>query len=232
MLILTGYASVFNAPYEVYGGPPMGWTETIDRRAFDQTLSEKPDLHLLINHEGMPLARTKSGTLQLSADNHGLKVTAQLDRSDPDVQRIEPKMQRGDMNEMSFRVPRSQAGVERKRHSAPHHRDQPRQGGCVPRELRRQPGNVGPTDRSLEMFTPREQASSIYNFVRSMGRAKVRGADMDEVDRDRLAMLDRAEGTITRAIGTPRILAVEPGDEQLEQMLRHVATIRDALQPT
>lgn len=102
MLILTGYASVFNAPYEVYGGPPMGWTETIDRRAFDQTLSEKPDLHLLINHEGMPLARTKSGTLQLSADNHGLKVTAQLDRSDPDVQRIEPKMQRGDMNEMSF----------------------------------------------------------------------------------------------------------------------------------
>ena len=102
VLILTGYASVFNAPYDVYGGPPMGWTETIDRRAFDQTLSEKPDLHLLINHEGMPLARTKSGTLQLSADNHGLKVTAQLDRSDPDVQRIEPKMQRGDMNEMSF----------------------------------------------------------------------------------------------------------------------------------
>ena len=27
---------------------------------------------------------------------------AQLDRSDPDVQRLEPKMLRGDINEMSF----------------------------------------------------------------------------------------------------------------------------------
>ncbi|MFC9966328.1 HK97 family phage prohead protease [Nocardia ignorata] len=101
-LRLRGYASVFDAPYEVYGGPPMGWSETIDRGAFDVTLSEKPDLHLLINHEGMPLARTKSGTLRLSTDKKGLLVDADLDRSDPDVQRLEAKMARGDMDEMSF----------------------------------------------------------------------------------------------------------------------------------
>lgn len=100
---LTGYASVFDKGYEMYGGPDKGgWTEFVDRRAFDETLKRKPDLHLLINHEGMPLARTKSGTLHLSTDSVGLKVQAELDRSDPDVQRLEPKMTRGDMDEMSF----------------------------------------------------------------------------------------------------------------------------------
>ncbi len=100
---LTGYASVFDKGYEMYGGPDKGgWVEIVDRRAFDETLKRKPDLHLLINHEGMPLARTKSGTLRLSTDKVGLKVDADLDRSDPDVQRLEVKMGRGDMDEMSF----------------------------------------------------------------------------------------------------------------------------------
>lgn len=100
---LTGYASVFNKGYEMYGGPDKGgWTEFVDKRAFDETLKRKPDVHLLINHDGMPLARTKSGTMQLSVDRVGLKVMAELDRQDPDVQRLEVKMGRGDMDEMSF----------------------------------------------------------------------------------------------------------------------------------
>lgn len=101
-LALTGYASIFDHPYDVMGGAPRGWSESVDRRAFDQTLAGKPDLHLLINHEGMPLARTKSGTLQLGTDSRGLLVSADLDRRDPDVQRLETKMARGDMDEMSF----------------------------------------------------------------------------------------------------------------------------------
>jgi HK97 family phage prohead protease len=101
-LLLTGYASVFEAPYEVYGGPPYGWTEVVDRKAFDTTLSARADTHLLINHAGMPLARTKSGTLKLAADSTGLHVEAGLDPSDPDVQSLVPKMRRKDMDEMSF----------------------------------------------------------------------------------------------------------------------------------
>ena len=101
-LHLEGYASTFE-PYEMYGGPAnYGWIEQLDKKAFDKTLREKPDLHLLINHAGMPLARTKSGTLQLSTDNHGLKVRAQLDKRDPEVQALAVKMERGDMDEMSF----------------------------------------------------------------------------------------------------------------------------------
>ncbi|MEU6552103.1 HK97 family phage prohead protease [Streptomyces sp. NPDC046915] len=101
-LELTGYASVFNNAYDVLGGPPYGWREIVDPRAFDVTLAAKPDLHLLINHEGMPLARTKSGTLKLATDSTGLHVEAALDPSDPDVQRLMPKMKRKDMDEMSF----------------------------------------------------------------------------------------------------------------------------------
>lgn len=101
-LILKGYASTFE-PYEMYGGPEKGgWIEQLDRGAFDLTLREKPDLHLLINHAGMPLARTKSGTMDLSVDDGGLFVEARLDRRDPEVQALEIKMDRGDMDEMSF----------------------------------------------------------------------------------------------------------------------------------
>lgn len=99
---LEGYASTFQE-YDMYGGPAAyGWIERIDPGAFEKTLREKPDLHLLVNHAGMPLARTKSGTLQLSADDHGLKVVAQLDKRDPEAQALAVKMERGDMDEMSF----------------------------------------------------------------------------------------------------------------------------------
>lgn len=97
-----GYASTFQ-DYEMYGGPADGgWIERMGPSAFDKTLREKPDLHFLINHAGMPIARTKSGTMQLSVDDHGLKVVAQLDKRDPDVQGLAVKMARGDMDEMSF----------------------------------------------------------------------------------------------------------------------------------
>lgn len=101
-LVVEGYASTFNQPYELYGGPPYGWTEEVDRHAFDKTLASSPDVPLLLNHEGMPLARTKSGTLQLSTDDHGLKMSATLDRRDPQVQSLAIKLERGDMDEMSF----------------------------------------------------------------------------------------------------------------------------------
>lgn len=101
-LVLTGYASTFDE-YEVYGGPEnWGWIERMDKGAFNRTLSEKPDLQLLINHGGAPLARTKSGTLTLSIDDVGLRVEARLEKTDPDVQALVPKMMRGDLDEMSF----------------------------------------------------------------------------------------------------------------------------------
>jgi HK97 family phage prohead protease len=94
---LTGYASTFNQPYD------MGWyTESVDPGAFSRTLGQNPDVRLLINHDGLPLARTTSGTLILDTDSKGLRVQANLDPTDPDVQSLAPKMRRGDLNQMSF----------------------------------------------------------------------------------------------------------------------------------
>lgn len=102
-LVLKGYASVFEHRYEIGGGPDRGgWTELVDRGAFDQTLKQRPDVQLLVNHDGTPLARTKSGTLTLGTDAKGLHVEARLDPSSPTVQVIRSAMQRRDMDEMSF----------------------------------------------------------------------------------------------------------------------------------
>lgn len=100
---LTGYASVFDHGYDMWGGPPWpGWTEYVKPGAFTRTLRNKADVQLLINHQGMPLARTTSKTLVLAQDDVGLNVEADLDPTDPDVQRLIPKMKRKDMDEMSF----------------------------------------------------------------------------------------------------------------------------------
>jgi HK97 family phage prohead protease len=56
----------------------------------------------LINHDGLPLARTRSGTLELKEDETGLWMGADLDPEDPDVRSIVPKMKRGDLDKMSF----------------------------------------------------------------------------------------------------------------------------------
>lgn len=96
-LRFTGYASTTETPYTV-----VDFEETISRGAFKRTLADSPDTVLLVNHDGLPLARTKSGTLTLTEDARGLRVDADLDPNDPDVARLRPKIERGDLSEMSF----------------------------------------------------------------------------------------------------------------------------------
>lgn len=96
--VLSGYASTYDQPYS------MGWyTEQVAPGAFRRSLGRRPDVRLLVNHDGLPLARTTSGTLSLDGDDpKGLRVEARLDGDDPDVERIVPKLRRGDLNAMSF----------------------------------------------------------------------------------------------------------------------------------
>jgi HK97 family phage prohead protease len=95
---LRGYAAVFNSLSQDLGG----FVEIIRPGAFTRTLASGADVRLLVNHEGTPLARTKSGTLRLAEDQRGLRMEADLDPSDPDVQALVPKIRRGDMDQMSF----------------------------------------------------------------------------------------------------------------------------------
>lgn len=94
---VSGYAAVFNEDADIGGM----FREAIAPGAFTDAIG-RDDVVLLINHVGLPLARTRSGTLRLSEDERGLYMEADLDMTDPDVRAIVPKMKRGDLDKMSF----------------------------------------------------------------------------------------------------------------------------------
>lgn len=94
---VSGYAAVFGEETNIGGM----FTEEISRGAFKDAIG-RDDVVFLINHEGLPLARTRSGTLTLEEDERGLYMEASLDATDPDVRSIVPKMKRGDLDKMSF----------------------------------------------------------------------------------------------------------------------------------
>jgi HK97 family phage prohead protease len=100
-LTFTGYASVFNRSYSVSDW--LGeFNEQVAPGAFRDSLAKGADVPFKLNHEGMTLARTKSGTMNLAEDSHGLHVEARLDPSNPQVQALRSAMERGDLDEMSF----------------------------------------------------------------------------------------------------------------------------------
>jgi HK97 family phage prohead protease len=94
---VVGYAAVFDSP-----SVDMGFTEYVTRGAFTKTLKDGADVRLLLDHDGAPLARTKSGTLRLSEDDRGLRIEADLDPANPLAQTVMSALRRGDMNQMSF----------------------------------------------------------------------------------------------------------------------------------
>ncbi len=106
-ITIAGYAAVFDSPSEDMGG----WVEIIKRGAFRKALNGDPDVRLLINHEGLPLARTKNGTLRLKEDTKGLRFEADLDDTQ-DAADLVAKLERGDVDEMSFRFRLSIEGRE------------------------------------------------------------------------------------------------------------------------
>ena len=95
---VSGYAAIFGEETNIAGM----FTEVIERGAFASALERQDDVVFLINHDGLPLARTRSGTLKLTEDERGLYIETELDGSDPDVRSIVPKMKRGDLDKMSF----------------------------------------------------------------------------------------------------------------------------------
>lgn len=94
---VSGYAAVFNERADIGGY----FLEVIEPGAFKDAVG-RDDVVFLVNHEGLPLARTRSGTLILKEDERGLYMETELDPQDPDVMAIVPKMKRGDLDKMSF----------------------------------------------------------------------------------------------------------------------------------
>ena len=91
---LRGYAAVFDAP--AHG-------EVVRSSAFNRSLAEGAVVELLFDHEGIPMASTRGGTMSLSVDESGLVVDVPaLDMESPYVKSIVSAMRRGDLQKMSF----------------------------------------------------------------------------------------------------------------------------------
>lgn len=108
---LSGYAAVFND-----SSVPLPFKESIAPGAFRKTLTETPDVRLLVNHTGLPLARTKNGSLTLSEDERGLYFSAEL-ADTQEARDIHTLIARGDVDQMSFafRVIRQKWSEDRSR---------------------------------------------------------------------------------------------------------------------
>ena len=74
--IVEGYATTFDQEYTLYSVGDYELRESIDRHAFDET--DMKDVIMQYDHEGRVFARKSNGTLQLEADDHGLKIRADL----------------------------------------------------------------------------------------------------------------------------------------------------------
>ncbi|HZQ33718.1 MAG TPA: HK97 family phage prohead protease [Mycobacterium sp.] len=200
--VLTGYASTFNDPYQV-----GFFRERIHPDAFKRTLSGAPDVRLLVDHEGQPLARTKSGTLELRTDAKGLSVRATLDPSDPDVQRLLPKMRRGDLDQMSFafRVP---AGGEEWDYSG----DMPDR---TIREANLSGGDVSvvtypANENATAQLRARDERESAYVLAEAMLREVRSGVEFDAANIDRLkAALDALGVNLTTRTATTETAPTE-----------------------
>ena len=91
---LRGYAAVFDAP--AHG-------EVVRSSAFNRSLAEGAVVELLFDHDGIPMASTRGGTMSLSVDERGLVVDVpSLDMESPYVKSIVSALKRQDLQKMSF----------------------------------------------------------------------------------------------------------------------------------
>lgn len=95
-MIVEGYAVVFDSPTDM-----GGWTEVIERGALDK--ADLKDVCMKYNHEdGYPImARTRNKSLQLTVDEHGLLIHAELidTQSNRDIYK---SIEAGLLDKMSF----------------------------------------------------------------------------------------------------------------------------------
>jgi hypothetical protein len=98
---LVGTASSYERAYEMWDwwGP---YTEVVSLGAGKRSLAAGPDVAFLVNHRGLTMARTVSGTLELSEDDTGLQSTAWLNPKRTDVKDLAAAIDDGDVTEMSF----------------------------------------------------------------------------------------------------------------------------------
>ena len=74
--LVSGYASTFDEPYVLYDGDGWKYLEVVDRGAFDNT--DMSDVIMQYDHRGRVFARTRNNTLEVTPDDKGLFIQADL----------------------------------------------------------------------------------------------------------------------------------------------------------
>jgi HK97 family phage prohead protease len=101
-----GYAAVYDTPFPMWDQDGEPFDETVALGAAKRSLNNPAlDVPFLIGHNnaGIPLARTKSGTMQLSDDSHGvLTYVPSMDGRREEVRALASAVERGDLDEMSL----------------------------------------------------------------------------------------------------------------------------------
>ena len=101
----NGYAVVYNTPFQMWDQWGDEYEENVETRACGPSLARADlDTPFLIGHDdgGIALARTRSGTMRLADESHGLHVNVpELDGRSPLVQSLASAIERKDMDEMS-----------------------------------------------------------------------------------------------------------------------------------
>lgn len=96
---ITGQPIVYNTPYVVRDA--WGEFEETMRPGVVSGVINRCDCRFLFNHDGMPLARTTSGTMQLIDTPTGLSFVARLDRRQALAADLLIAIERGDVSQMS-----------------------------------------------------------------------------------------------------------------------------------
>ena len=104
MYEFNGYFAVFDHSFDMWDFWGDEFSEVVDPAALARTLANNCDVPFLIGHNdaGIPMARTRAGTMTLGTDSHGGWVHVPgMDGSRDDVHALYSAHQRGDMDEMS-----------------------------------------------------------------------------------------------------------------------------------
>lgn len=97
--IVEGYATTYDDPYTLFEYDGIAYKETVSRDALAG--ANMDDVIFLYNHEGMVFARQSNGTLELSSDERGLHVRADLGSTEASRQMFE-SIKAGLVTQMSW----------------------------------------------------------------------------------------------------------------------------------
>jgi len=98
-MIVEGYATRFNTPYQLYAWDGYEVNEQIDAHAFDDC--DMTDTIMQYDHQGRVFARVSNKTLQLEVDQIGLKVTADIGGTE-EGRKLYEEIKGGYTTKMSF----------------------------------------------------------------------------------------------------------------------------------